>query len=97
MCYPSEGHQLAAVKANGLNIKHIRVPINTVKREAILQNPMAIKYIKGEYNALLAVAMNGLTLEYIREQTIPVCLSAVAQNPNARQFVKICVDFPTGR
>jgi hypothetical protein len=97
MCYPSENHQLAAVKANGLNIKHIRVPTDTVKREAILQNPTAIRYVNGEYYALLAVAMNGLTLEYIREQTIPVCLSAVAQNPNARQFVKICVDFPIGR
>ena len=80
-----------------MNIKHIRVPTDTVKREAILQNPTAIRYVNGEYYALLAVAMNGLTLEYIREQTIPVCLSAVAQNPNARQFVKICVDFPIGR
>ena len=77
--YSTEEEKLAAVKQDGLAIKHIKNPSEEVKLEAVGQDGLAIQYIKNpsEKVQLEAVKQDGYAIQYIKTNDDEVILAAL--------------------
>lgn len=80
----------AAVRKDGLAIRHIKNPSNALCAMAIEQNPAAFTWMPLNLRRDFcdqALRIDGLMLEHISEQTEELCIAAVLQNPAAMWFV----------
>jgi len=81
---------LAAIRANGFNIKYIKNQTEELCLEAVKQQGYALQFIKNQTEeiCLTAVKQNGYALCFVEEQTDEVCLMAVRTIGRALEYVK---------
>ena len=87
----SEVETLNMLSRDGLKLRDVINPTETMKYVAVLQNPCAIQFVNHSHDALslIAVGNNGLVLKHIPKllQNFEICKEAVQQNGLAFQYV----------
>jgi hypothetical protein len=91
---------LAMVKQDGEDLRHVKVQTLEIWLAAVNRNGYALEHVKEQTDeiCLAAVNQNGNALLFVEEQTEEICIAAVKQDGYAleyvdEQFQEVCKEY----